>query len=40
MSTTIYDVLEELRASALSEVDKGTKFERLMRVGFQNPVTS
>ncbi|RQX13377.1 damage-inducible protein [Micromonospora ureilytica] len=31
MATTIYDVLEELRASALSEADKGAKFERLMR---------
>lgn len=29
--TTIYDVLEELRASALSEADKGAKFERLIR---------
>lgn len=31
VGTTIYDVLEELRASALSEADKGAKFERLMR---------
>ncbi|MHA6797534.1 DEAD/DEAH box helicase (plasmid) [Pseudonocardia bannensis] len=31
MSITIYDVLEELRASALSEADKGSKFERLIR---------
>ncbi|MFI7336075.1 DEAD/DEAH box helicase [Micromonospora aurantiaca (nom. illeg.)] len=31
VATTIYDVLEELRASALSEADKGAKFERLMR---------
>ena len=31
MSTTIYDVLEELRASATSEADKGAKFERLMK---------
>lgn len=29
--TTIYELLAELRASALSEVDKGTKFERLMK---------
>jgi predicted helicase len=29
--TTIYDLLDELRASAISEVDKGTKFERLMK---------
>lgn len=28
---TIYDVLEELRASALSEADKGAKFERLIK---------
>src|SRR3954451_10618167 len=31
MATTIYDVLEELRASAISESDKGSKFERLMK---------
>ena len=31
MSTTIYDVLEELRSSATSEADKGAKFERLMK---------
>lgn len=31
VTTTIYDVLEDLRTSALSEADKGTKFERLMR---------
>ncbi|MCU1676418.1 MAG: damage-inducible protein [Frankiales bacterium] len=31
MSATIYDVLEELRSSAISEADKGSKFERLMR---------
>src|SRR4051794_23929552 len=31
VSKTIYDVLEELRTSALSEADKGSKFERLMR---------
>lgn len=31
MSPTIYDVLEELRTSALSEADKGAKFERLMK---------
>jgi predicted helicase len=29
--TTIYELLDELRASAISEVDKGTKFERLMK---------
>lgn len=29
--TTIYDVLEQLRASAISEADKGAKFERLMK---------
>ena len=28
---TIYDVLEQLRASAVSETDKGAKFERLMK---------
>lgn len=28
---TIYDVLEQLRASAISETDKGAKFERLMK---------
>jgi predicted helicase len=31
MATSIYDVLDELRASALSEADKGAKFERLMK---------
>ena len=31
MVTTIYDVLEQLRASAISESDKGAKFERLMK---------
>jgi predicted helicase len=31
MGSTIYDVLDELRASALSEADKGSKFERLMK---------
>ena len=30
MSTTIYEVLDDLRAAATSEVDKGTKLERLM----------
>jgi len=30
MSTTIYDVLEELRESATSEADKGSKLERLI----------
>lgn len=29
--TTIYELLDELRASALSKADKGTKFERLMK---------
>ena len=29
--TTIYELLDELRASALSMADKGTKFERLMK---------
>ena len=29
--TTIYELLDELRASAISEVDKGSKFERLMK---------
>src|SRR3954451_14294860 len=28
---TIYDVLEQLRASAISEADKGGKFERLIK---------
>ncbi|WP_207206889.1 restriction endonuclease [Nocardioides ganghwensis] len=31
MGSTIYEVLDELRASAISETDKGTKFERLMK---------
>lgn len=31
MGSTIYEVLDELRASAISESDKGTKFERLMK---------
>src|SRR4051794_35582143 len=31
MATTIYDVLADLRASAVSESDKGSKFERLMK---------
>lgn len=31
MGSTIYDVLDELRASALSEADKGSRFERLMK---------
>lgn len=30
MPTTIYDVLEELRGSATSEADKGSKLERLI----------
>lgn len=29
--TTIYELLDDLRASAQSEADKGTKFERLMK---------
>ena len=29
--TTIYELLDQLRASAISEVDKGRKFERLMK---------
>ena len=29
--STIYDVLEQLRASAVSEADKGAKFERLIK---------
>ena len=29
--TTIYELLDDLRASAISEVDKGSKFERLMK---------
>lgn len=35
MSTTIHDVLDELRASALDERDKGDKFERLMQGYFR-----
>ncbi|WP_018500927.1 DEAD/DEAH box helicase [Parafrankia discariae] len=31
MPTTIYDVLDQLRASSISETDKGAKFERLMK---------
>ena len=31
MGSTIYEVLDELRATALSEADKGTRFERLIR---------
>ena len=31
MTSTIYDVLEHLRASAISEADKGAKFERLVK---------
>lgn len=30
MSTTIYELLDELRAGATSEVDKGSQLERLM----------
>ncbi|OLR89612.1 DEAD/DEAH box helicase [Actinokineospora bangkokensis] len=35
MSTTIHDILHELRASALDERDKGEKFERLMQGYFR-----
>jgi len=31
MATTIHDILEELRASATSEHDKGEEFERLIQ---------
>ena len=31
VTKTIYELLDELRASAISEVDKGAKFERLMK---------
>ncbi|WP_107771701.1 DEAD/DEAH box helicase [Nocardioides sediminis] len=31
MGSTIYDVLDELRATATSEADKGTRFEKLIR---------
>ena len=31
MGTTIYDVLDELRAASTSEADKGTRFEKLMK---------
>lgn len=31
VTTSIYDVLDHLRASALSEADKGAKFERLVQ---------
>ncbi|MBS2936579.1 DEAD/DEAH box helicase [Nocardioides sp. J2M5] len=31
MGSTIYEVLDELRASAISESDKGSKFERLVK---------
>jgi predicted helicase len=31
VTTTIHDVLAELRASSLSEVEKGSKFERLVK---------
>jgi hypothetical protein len=30
MPTTIHEILDELRASALDERDKGHKFERLI----------
>ena len=36
VSATIYDVLDDLRASAISEADKGTKFERLMKAFLLN----
>lgn len=35
MPTTIHDILDELRASALDERDKGDKFERLMQGYFR-----
>ena len=35
MSITIHDILDELRASALDERDKGDKFERLMQGYFR-----
>ncbi len=35
MSVTIHDVLAELRESSLSEADKGSKFERLVRAVLQ-----
>lgn len=35
MSTTIHNILDELRASALDERDKGEKFERLMQGYFR-----
>ncbi len=35
MSVTIHEVLDELRASALDERDKGDKFERLMQGYFR-----
>lgn len=31
MTATIHDILDELRSSSLSEVEKGGKFERLMK---------
>jgi predicted helicase len=35
MATTIHEVLEELRASALDERDKGDRFERLVQAYFR-----
>jgi predicted helicase len=35
MPTTIHDILDELRACALDERDKGEKFERLMQGYFR-----
>ncbi|KAA1419211.1 DEAD/DEAH box helicase [Nocardioides humilatus] len=35
MPTSVYDVLEELRLSSLTEADKGAKFERLMKAYLQ-----
>ena len=34
MATTIYDILSEIRLKSLSEKDKGTDFERLMKLWF------
>src|SRR5688572_933323 len=35
MGQTVYDVLEQLRESATSEADKGSKFERAMAAYLQ-----
>lgn len=34
-STTVSEILDQLRTSAISEADKGSKFERLMKAFFQ-----